>query len=79
MDENLGARPQPGGYQMRVDIAAEQQDLEEQHTGGPDCRRASEPGKDGFGQKRLDLEKQESAQKNGYSVLYAVTIFPRGG
>ncbi|OGS09499.1 MAG: hypothetical protein A3J70_12075 [Elusimicrobia bacterium RIFCSPHIGHO2_02_FULL_61_10] len=64
---------------MRVDIAAEQQDLEEEHAGGPDGRGSAEPGQDGFRQHRLDLEKKESSQKNGYSVLYAVTIFPSGG
>ena len=50
---------------MRIGIAQQQSDLEEQHTGGPDGCGTAEPGKDQFRNQGLNGEKQKRAKENG--------------
>ena len=62
-----------GHGQMRretvgIGVAREQQQLEEQHAGGPHRRRAAEPRQDALGEDQLHLEQQEGAEKNGDAV-----------
>src|SRR2546427_199610 len=53
---------------MSVGVTGEKQDLEEKHAGGPDARAAAEPGQDVFADERLNLEKEEGAEKDGEGV-----------
>ena len=52
------------GQQMRVEVATEQQNLEDQHAGGPDDRPSAEPRQHGLAQHRLDLEQQKRTEKD---------------
>ena len=54
--------------EVRIQVAAHQEHLEEKKATGPDARGTSEPGQDVVGEEGLDLEQQESAQENGASV-----------
>ena len=56
---------------MRVQISREQEQLEEQHAGGPDARRAPEPGKNRLCDDRLDQEKQQGAPKDRCRIQQA--------
>ena len=49
---------------VRVRISGQQGGLEEQHAGGPDGGRASEPRQNHPRDHRLDLEEQERGNKN---------------
>ena len=53
---------------VRVGVAQQQHELEEDHAGGPDDGRAPEPGKDLLGEDGLDQEEQEGAQEDGGGV-----------
>ena len=64
MDGDLMSRRQPTLQEVCVQIAAEQQRLEEQHTGRPDGRRPAEPGQDRLAHHRLHLKQQKRAQEN---------------
>ena len=50
---------------MRVSVAQEERDLEEQHAGDPNRGRSAEPGQDQLGNHRLHLKQQERAEENG--------------
>src|SRR5262245_17657745 len=50
---------------MRISVAREQQNLEEEQARGPDRRAAAEPRQDEFPNERLHLEKQEGAGEDG--------------
>ena len=65
-DVNYGlpSRLPPVCQGMRISVAAEEQGLEEQHAGGPDCRCAAKPGEDKLADQGLDQEEQESAQQH---------------
>jgi hypothetical protein len=56
------------GDQVRVGITGEEKDLEEKHAGRPDTGASAEPRENVFGDQRLDLEQEESAEENGESV-----------
>jgi hypothetical protein len=64
VDRDLGARRGVAREQVRVDVAAEQHALEEQHRRGPHRRRAAEPRQDRLAGHRLDLEQQERARED---------------
>jgi hypothetical protein len=49
---------------MCVEVSEEKQHLEEEQAGGPDSGRPSKPGKDLFGDYRLDLEEKKRTQKD---------------
>jgi hypothetical protein len=53
---------------VRVGIAQQQNRLKKEQAGGPDRGAAAEPGQDHFGDERLNLEEQESAQEDSQSV-----------
>ena len=53
---------------MSVDIPPEEEDLEKEHTRGPDSRCASEPGKNIPGDNGLDLKEQKRTEKNRQSI-----------
>jgi hypothetical protein len=53
---------------MRVGIPAQEEDLKEEHTSGPDCRCASEPGKDIPGDDWLYLKQQKGTEKDRKGV-----------
>ena len=52
---------------MRIGVAAQQRDLEEEHARGPDGGRTTKPGQNLFRDERLDLEKQKRAEQDGRS------------
>ena len=60
VDRGLRARAQLFVYPMRVEIAEQEGQLEEQHAGAPDGRRSAKPGQNHFGYYRLYGEEQES-------------------
>jgi len=53
---------------VRVSVAEQQGDLEEEHAGDPDGRRTAEPGQNQLGDHRLYLEQQERTEENGYRI-----------
>src|SRR5581483_12304613 len=53
---------------VRVEVAEEQQHLEEQHAHGPHGGRSAEPRQDDLRDQRLDLEEQERREKDGGGV-----------
>jgi len=53
---------------MRIDIPAQEHDLEKKHTRGPDRRRASEPGKNIPGDDGLNLKEQKGTEKDRQGV-----------
>ncbi len=65
MDADLPFWAHAFGQEMRVQVAQEQRRLEKEQARRPDLRRAAEPGQDGLGDQRLDLEKKEGAAEDG--------------
>ena len=65
MNEHLRARGEISCKEMRVGISAQQEDLEEEHAGGPDCRCPAEPGQDISRDDGLDLKQEKGTEKNG--------------
>jgi hypothetical protein len=62
-------RALPAGRQaahrcVRVGVAAEENDLEEEHAGRPDRRHAAEPREDVLADDRLDLKKEKRPEKD---------------
>ncbi|MEO7653597.1 MAG: hypothetical protein ABIZ80_24325 [Bryobacteraceae bacterium] len=53
---------------MRVEITAEQQELEEKHARSPDRRRTAEPGQDHLRDEGLNLKQQKGAEENRAGV-----------
>ena len=68
MHQHLRARLQVAHQGVRIEIAQQQNDLEEQQTGGPHGGRPAKPGQDDLGDHRLHLKEQEGAGQNGKSV-----------
>ena len=64
MDDGLPPGFHPLDQPVGIGVATRQQNLEEQHQGGPDRRRAAKPGQNKFPDHRLDLKKEESRKKN---------------
>ena len=48
---------------MRIEVACEKQQLEEQHAGRPDRRGATEPRKHALADDRLHLKDKEGAEQ----------------
>src|SRR6202162_1454080 len=67
MKRALPAWSQAAYRSMRVRVAAEENDLEEEHAGRPDRRHAAEPRQDVLADDRLDLkeEKRPEEDRNG--------------
>ncbi len=64
-DVNVAPRRDPQtDIGVRIHVAREQQQLEEQHADRPYRRAAAEPRKDDLGDERLHLKEQEGAQEN---------------
>ena len=59
MHDGLPAWLEPAAQEMRVGVAAEQHELEEQHARRPYARRAAEPRQDVFADEGLNEEEQE--------------------
>ena len=59
------ARGEIAREETSVEITREQGDLIEDQAGGPDGRRAAEPGKDDLGDERLEREEEEGAEEHG--------------
>jgi hypothetical protein len=49
---------------MRVGISSEEEQLEDQHAGGPYSGATAEPRQNGLAHDRLDLKEQEGTEKN---------------
>ena len=49
---------------MGIGIPAQEEDLEEEHARGPDCRGASEPGQNIPSNDGLYLKQQKSTEKD---------------
>jgi len=69
MQEALAARRQEAHDPVRIEIAQQQEHLEEQHAGGPHRGRAAEPGQDHLADDGLHLEQQEGAEENGQAIV----------
>ena len=65
MNEHLRAGPQPPNHEVHVGISGEQQQLKEQHAGGPHGGRATEPRQDQLRNQRLRLKQEEGRDKCG--------------
>ncbi len=52
------------GRQVGVAVAGEQGGLKKEHAGRPHRWAASEPGKDGLADQRLDLKQEKRAEKD---------------
>lgn len=48
---------------MRVEISRQEEELEEQQTGGPDGGSTAKPGQQEFTEDKLNLEQQKRAGK----------------
>ena len=59
---------------MGVDIAEEISQLVERQADDPYSRRSAKPGKNQFGQDRLDLEEEKGAQENRCGVQHSGEI-----
>ena len=66
MNDSLGDRA-ASIEPMRVGVAGQQRQLEEQQTGGPYGRRSAEPWQNHFRDQRLDFEEKKCAEENGGS------------
>ena len=64
MDAGLDAGLEVARQQVGVEIAQQENHLEEEEAGGPDGGRSPKPGQDDFGDDRLHLEEQEGAQQD---------------
>lgn len=69
------------GDKVRVEVAAEEEELEDEHVGGPDGGRSAEPRQDVFADDELDLKEQKSAEKDsgGKQPNFALRRSERGG
>ena len=65
VDRHLDPRREPGNQQMRVEISAQEDCLEEEERHGPDHGRPSVPGEQAPRCQRLHDEEQQRAQENG--------------
>ena len=61
---------------MRVGVADQEKDLENNQARRPNARRAAEPGKQGLSEERLHLKEEKRAQKDRGTVTK--TQSPRG-
>ena len=68
VDRDLCLGTEPADAEMRVRVAAEQQDLEEQHARRPDRGTAAEPRQDEARDEGLDEEEQERPPEDGQAV-----------
>jgi hypothetical protein len=64
VDDGLPSRGQLAIEKVRVEVAEEQHDLEEQHARAPDGRSAAEPRQDHLGNDGLDLEQEERGKED---------------
>ena len=65
MGDDLCAGLQVDAEQVSVEVASQQNDLEEQHATGPDGWATTKPRQNESANQGLDLKKQKSAYKNG--------------
>ncbi len=56
VEQHLDARFEVPDHGMGVEVPEQKRHLEEEQTGGPNRRRAAEPGQDDLGDHRLNLE-----------------------
>jgi hypothetical protein len=68
MHDGLGPRLKECGQQVRIEVAGQQDQLEEQHAGCPDGWSATEPWQNETPGQWLDLEEQKSTDEDGESV-----------
>lgn len=64
MKRALPAWSQAAYRSMRVRVAAEENDLEEEHAGRPDRRHAAEPRQDVLADDRLDLKEEKRPEED---------------
>ena len=64
VDERLSPRVEPGPDQVGIQIPSHQQQLKEEHAGGPDGGAPAIPRQDVAGDDWLDLEQQERPEKD---------------
>ena len=53
---------------VRIQVTGQQQELEKEQRCAPHGGRSTKPGQDEFGDHRLDLEQEKSAQEDGSRV-----------
>ena len=63
MNTRLRLWSESSDQQVSITITSHQQELEEEHAGGPHRGRAAEPGQDGAGHQRLDFKEEQSAEQ----------------
>ena len=63
MDDGLHGWAEMGSQQMSIQIATEKEQLEKEHAGCPDRRRATKPREYAFADDGLNLEDQEGTEK----------------
>ena len=68
MDAHLLLGLEIADQAVRVEIAGQQYKLEKEQRRAPHRGRSAEPREDEFGDHRLDLEQEESAQEDGSRV-----------
>ena len=61
MEKPLRPRPQPADDDVSVSVTSQQSHLEEQHAGGPDSGRSTEPRQDVLAEQKLHPEQKEGA------------------
>ena len=64
MQRDLDPKREPPCQPVGIEIAQQQERLEEQHAGGPDRGRAAHRREQPFGNHRLNLKQEEGAQEN---------------
>ena len=64
MDRRLPPRREAARQPVRIGIAEQQDELEEDHAHGPDRGGSPEPGQDLLGQHRLDEEQEKRADED---------------
>ena len=65
MEKQLAPGREPAVAGVGVGVAAEEEDLEEEHAGGPDFGAAAVPREDEAGDEGFDEEEEERAGKDG--------------
>ena len=68
VEEGLPADAERAGGAVRVEVAAEQDGLEEHHAGVPDARRPADERQQQFPDQRLDEEQQRGPDEQGDGV-----------
>ena len=63
MNQRLPARGNVPGKLLRIEISGEQRNLIEHEAGGPDCRRAAEPGQNDFRDQWFERKKKKAAEE----------------